>query len=191
MKNDMVLSQAIWSGNSLLRNGALVLGGSALIAIAAQISLPMFPVPMTLQTLAILAVGLTLGARLGVAALLAYLVEGAAGLPVFANGGAGMAYMAGPTAGFLAGFVMMAFMAGYASDRGLTRGFFGAAAVTLVASALLYVPGLAYPAAFLGKSMPDLLNGWMLPFLVGDAVKAVLAALVVTGGWAMLARRKA
>lgn len=191
MKNEMVLSQAVWSGNSVLRNGALVLGGSALIAIAAQISLPMFPVPMSLQTLAVLAVGLTLGARLGVAALLAYLVEGASGLPVFANGHAGLAYMAGPTGGFLAGFVMMAFIAGYASDRGLTRSFFGAAAVTLAASALLYLPGLAYPAVALGKSMPDLLGGYMLPFLAGDVVKSVLAALVVTGGWAMLARRKA
>lgn len=191
MKNEMVLSQAVWSGNSLLRNLALVLGGSALIAVAAQISVPMFPVPMTLQTLAILTIGLAFGARLGAATVLAYLAEGAAGLPVFANGGAGFAYMAGPTAGFLAGFVMMAAIAGYAADRGWSRSFLGAAAATLLASALLYVPGLAWPAAFLGKAMPDLLSGWMLPFLLGDAVKAVLAALIVTSGWAALRGRKA
>ena len=191
MKNEMVLSQAIWSGNSVLRGLALVLGGSALIAVAAQVSIPMFPVPMTLQTLAILAVGLTLGARLGAMALLAYLAEGAAGLPVFANGGAGVAYMMGPTAGFLVGFVMMGFVAGYASDKGLTRSFIGAGIVALIASALLYVPGLAYPAAAMGKTFPELFSGWMLPFVIGDAVKAVLAALIVTGGWAALSRRKA
>lgn len=189
MKNEMVLSQAIWSGNSALRGAALVLGGSVLIALAAQVSLPMFPVPMTLQTLAILAVGLTLGARLGTMALLAYLAEGAAGLPVFANGGAGVAYMTGPTAGFLVGFVMMAFVAGYASDKGMTRSFIGAALVALVASALLYVPGLAYPAAAMGKTFPELFSGWMLPFVLGDMVKAALAALIVTGGWAALRRR--
>ncbi|MEX0969529.1 MAG: biotin transporter BioY [Paracoccaceae bacterium] len=191
MKNEMVLSQAIWSGNSVLRAGALVLGGSAIVALAAQISLPMYPVPMTLQTLAILAVGLTLGARLGTLALLAYLAEGAAGLPVFANGGAGMAYMMGPTAGFLAGFVMMAFIAGYASDKGLTRSFIGATLVAIIASVMLYVPGIAYPAAAMGKTFPELFSGWMLPFLIGDVVKAVLAALIITGGWAALRRRKA
>jgi biotin transport system substrate-specific component len=191
MKNEQVLSQAVWSGNSLLRNGALVLGGSAIIAIAAQIAVPMFPVPMTLQTLAILALGLALGARLGVATMLAYLAEGAAGLPVFAKGGAGLAYMAGPTAGFLIGFVLMIWIVGAASDRGWTRSFIGAALAALVAAAVLYLPGLAWPAVVLGKSIPDLMTGWALPFLAGDFVKAVLAALIITGGWAALRRRSA
>lgn len=190
MSTPTTLSTEFLGRKTLTKQALMVLGGSFLIALAAQVSVPMFPVPMTLQTLAILVVGLTYGARLGAATLLAYLAEGAMGLPVFANGGAGLAYMAGPTAGFLAGFVLMAWMAGYASDRGWTRGLIGAALTTLTASAVLYIPGLAWPAAALNKAIPDLLSGWMMPFLLGDAVKAVIAALVVTGGWAALRSRK-
>ena len=168
----------------------LVLGGTVLIALAARVSVPMIPVPMTLQTLAILVVGLLFGARLGAATLLAYLGEGAMGLPVFAGGNGGFAYMMGPTGGFLAGFVLMAWIAGYAADRG-ARGVVTMTLAALVASALLYIPGLAWPALVMGKTVPELLSGWMLPFLAGDAVKAVIAALVVSGGWAALKNRKA
>ena len=190
MTRQPTLTAALVGRETGAKRLALVLGGSLLIALAAQVSVPMFPVPMTLQTLAILIVGLSMGARLATATLLVYLAEGAMGLPVFANGGAGLAYMTGPTAGFLLGFVAMAWMAGWASDRGLTRSFLGAAAVALVASAALYLPGLAWPALVMGKTVPELLSGWMLPFLAGDAVKAVLAALVVTGGWAALRARR-
>lgn len=184
------LSAAILGQETLTKRLLMVLGGSLLIALAARVSVPMFPVPMTLQTLAILVVGLTYGARMGAATLLAYLAEGAMGLPVFAGGHAGLAYMVGPTGGFLLGFVLMAWLAGLASDRGWTRSFVGAALTALAVSAVLYVPGLAWPAAVMGKTVPELLTGWMLPFLAGDAVKAVLAALVVTGGWAALRARR-
>lgn len=168
----------------------LVLGGTLLIALAAKVSVPMFPVPMTLQTLAILVVGLTFGARLGAVTLVAYLAQGAMGLPVFSPTTApGLAAFGGPTAGFLLGFVMMAAVAGWASDRGWTRNLPGAVATAVAASALLYLPGLAWPAVAMGKTVPELMSGWMLPFLAGDAVKAVLAALVVTGGWAALRAR--
>ncbi len=184
------LSAALIGQETLTKKVLMVLGGSLLIALAAQVRVPMFPVPMTLQTLAILIVGLSFGARLGVATLLAYLAEGAIGLPVFAGGGAGLAYMMGPTGGFLLGFVLMAWLAGVASDWGVTTGFPGAALVALVASATLYIPGLVWPAVAMGKAMPELMSGWMLPFLAGDAVKAVLAALMVTGVWAVLKARK-
>ncbi len=185
----MTLSQALVPGQSLLRQVALAVAGSLFIAVAAQIAIPMFPVPMTLQTLAILIVGLTYGARLGSATLALYLAEGAAGLPVFANGASTIAYMTGPTGGFLLGFVLMAFIAGFAVDRGLAKGFVSTASVTLIASAALYLPGLAWPAAVLGKTVPELISGWMAPFLLGDAVKAILAALIVTGAWAVLRKR--
>ncbi len=185
----MTLSKALLPSASILSKAFLVLGGTALIAAASQVQVPMIPVPMTLQTLAVLLVGLTLGARMGAATLIAYLAEGAAGLPVFA-GGANGAAMFGPTAGFLFGFVGMAWIAGLAVDRGI-RGFVPTTLVALLASAALYLPGLAWPAITIGVPMDTLLSGWALPFLVGDVVKAVLAALVVTGGWAMLAGRKA
>jgi len=197
MSREMTLSQAVIGTGSTARKVMLVLAGSAFIAVAAQISVPMLPVPMTLQTLAILMVGFAYGSRLGALTLLAYLAEGAMGLPVFANGMNGLAF-AGPTAGFLIGFVAMAWAAGFAAERGLARGVVGTALSALLISAALYVPGLAWPALISGGFGFE--AGWVAqdanfywtwfvaPFLLGDAVKAVIAALLVAGGWKALSR---
>lgn len=197
MTRAQTLSQALPGQNSMLRKALLVIGGSAFIAIAAQISVPMFPVPMTLQTLAILMVGFAYGSRLGAATLLAYLAQGAAGLPVFAGGLSTMA-LVGPTAGFLIGFVAMAWLAGFAAERGLARGFLGTALTAIVASAIIYIPGVAWPmfassaigieAGWVGLGASSVWAGFVAPFLIGDAVKAVLAALIVTGAWKVLKR---
>jgi biotin transport system substrate-specific component len=195
----MTLTHALFPTMSRFNQLLLVLGGTLAIAIAAQISVPMFPVPMTLQTLAILMVGLTFGSRLGAVTLLAYLAEGAVGLPVFAKGLNGVAFF-GPTAGFLIGFVGLAWLAGYAVEKGYARNFLTTALVCIGASALLYIPGVAWPMAVAGSFGLD--GGWvnigtdkiwawfMAPFLVGDVVKAVLAALIVTGGWTVLKGRR-
>lgn len=188
MAHENTLIQA----DSLVRKSALVLGGSLFIAIAAQVSVPMYPVPMTLQTLAILLVGFAMGSRLGALAVVAYLAEGLVGLPVFANGMNGAAF-AGPTAGFLVGFIGLAWMAGFASERGLAKGVVGTAVAAIVASAVLYIPGIAWPMAVAGATGIE--AGWiardfgsyywayfMAPFIVGDVVKAVIAAIIVTGG---------
>ncbi len=190
MTRDSTLSAAILGPSSLPKQVALVVGGSLLIALCAQVSVPMVPVPMTLQTLAVLLVGLTFGARLGAATVLAYLAEGAAGLPVFAGGAAGAAHLAGPTAGFLWGFVAMAWLAGLAVERGLARGFLTTAAVALAVSALLYLPGVLWLERATPLDLSGAISAGMLPFLPGDAVKAVIAALVVTGGWAALRARR-
>ena len=183
---------------SVTRQAALVLAGSLVIALAAQVSVPFYPVPMTLQTLAILSVGFALGARLGAAAVLAYLVEGALGAPVFANFGNGAAFF-GPTAGFLVGFVGMAWLAGLATDRGVTNPLI-LSAVAIAASLALYVPGLAWPmgvAQAMGVSVygadlafGDLAKVFMTPFLIGDMAKAVIAALLVSGGLKWLSARR-
>ncbi|SEM09087.1 biotin transport system substrate-specific component [Roseovarius azorensis] len=187
---DTVFTKAVIGQHTLLRKAGLVLGGSLFIALAAQVSVPFYPVPLTLQTLAILIVGLTFGSRLGAVTLLAYLAEGALGLPVFANGMNGAALM-GPTAGFLFGFVGMAWLAGLAVEKGLARGVVSTALSGIGISALLYLPGLAWPAAMMGKSWDALWSGWMAPFLLGDTVKAVLAAMIVAGAWAIVKSRKA
>jgi biotin transport system substrate-specific component len=189
MSRNSTLASAALGDLSVLKQTALVLAGSLLIAIAAQVSIPMFPVPMTLQTLAILTVGFALGARLGAATLLVYLAEGAMGLPVFANGHAGLPYMMGPTGGFLLGFVAMAWLAGWAADRGLARRVAPAIAVGLVAALVIYIPGLIWPSIVLGTEWSALWAGWMAPFLLGDVVKAVIAALAVSGGLAALRSR--
>lgn len=196
----MTLAKAIVPTQTLVTRAVMVLGGSLFIALAAQVEVPMLPVPMTLQTLAILIVGLTYGARMGALTLIAYLAEGAMGLPVFAGGGNGAAFF-GPTAGFLVGFVGMAFLAGLAADRGV-KGLIPTALVAVLVSALLYVPGVLWAMsadAVLGfdaskwgaDSFAMIWQYYMAPFLVGDTVKAVLAALAVAGGWAALKGRSA
>jgi biotin transport system substrate-specific component len=112
------------------------------------------------------------------------------GLPVFAGGMNG-ASLVGPTAGFLYGFVGMAWLAGLAVERGLARGVVSTALCGVAISALLYIPGLAWPALVMGKALPDLWAYWMAPFLLGDVVKAVIAAMVVWGGWKAVSARKA
>lgn len=186
---ERVLTTAVIGQEGLVRKAGLILGGSLFIALAAQVSVPFYPVPLTLSTLAILLVGLTFGSRLGALTLLAYIAEGAMGLPVFA-GGMSTASLFGPTAGFLYGFVGMAWLAGWAVERGLARGTVSTALCGIAISALLYVPGLAWPAAMMGKSWDALWSGWMAPFLIGDAVKAVLAAMIVSGAWAIIRSRR-
>ncbi len=195
----MTLTHALLPAQSRLTQLLMVLGGSALIAVAAQINVPMFPVPMTLQTLAVLVVGLSFGSRLGAATLLVYLAEGAMGLPVFAKGLNFVAF-AGPTAGFLIGFVGLAWLVGYAAEKGWALGLVSTAMVCAVASALLYIPGVAWPMGLAGAL--GLEAGWvnigadkiwawfMAPFVIGDAVKSALAALLVTGGWAAMKARR-
>jgi len=196
---DQVLTKAVIGHETLLRQAALVLGGTFFIALAAQISVPFHPVPVTLQTLAIMIVGLTFGSRLGAVTLLAYLGQGAAGLPVFASG-MSTAALVGPTAGFLVGFVGMAWLAGFVVERGLARGVISTAICGIAISALLYVPGVAWPMAiaevagisgsWVGSSADAIWTYWVAPFLLGDAVKAVIAALVIWGGWKALETRK-
>lgn len=184
------LLQASFGAGTLGRKALIVLGGSALVALGAQVSVPLWPVPMTLQTLAILLVGFTAGARLGAATLVAYLAEGAMGLPVFSGGHAGAAWLVGPTAGFLYGFVAMAWAAGWLAERGIARRLVGTALSALLVTALLYLPGVLWLAAATPLGLTGAINAGMVPFLLGDAVKAVIAALVVTGGWSALRSRR-
>jgi biotin transport system substrate-specific component len=193
----MTLSTMALGPMTLAKQVALVLGGTALIAVAAQVSVPFYPVPVTLQTLAILFVGFALGSRLAAVTVLAYLAEGAMGLPVFTGFKNGVAF-AGPTAGFLIGFVGMAWLAGLATDRGIRNPTL-LALVAVGATLALYLPGLAWPllvaqvagieAGWAGVSLTGTVGAFMTPFLLGDVVKAVLAALLAWGGMRALRAR--
>lgn len=167
----------------------MVLAGSALIAIAAQVAVPMFPVPMTLQTLAISVIGLTYGPRLAAWTVLAYLAEGAMGLPVFAGGGAGPAWLIGPTAGFLWGFVGMAWLTGWLGARLAGQGFAGAFLAVLLPALLIFVPGTLVLMAVTGQSLGAAVALAAAPFILGDAIKTVIAAMSVTGARKVLQRR--
>ena len=146
------------------------------------IPLPFSPVPVTGQTLAVVLVGISLGARRGALSLLLYLAEGAMGLPVFAGGGLGPAWIVGPTGGYLWGFVLAAYVVGSLAERGWDRSIGSRALAILLGNAAIYLLGLPWLAQFTGVERVLALG--LYPFLVGDLAKLVLAML------AMTARRK-
>jgi biotin transport system substrate-specific component len=161
----------------------LVVSGSIVVALAAQVAvpLPFTPVPWTLQPLAVLLVGALLGARRGALALVAYLAEGLSGLPVFAGGAFGVAPLMGPTGGYLVGFVPAAFVTGFLAERGWDRRFFSTWAAMALGSLTLFAFGLAWLSRFVGWQ--GAVAAGLLPFVVGDLLKQVLAALLLPTLW--------
>ncbi|SFA72533.1 biotin transport system substrate-specific component [Poseidonocella pacifica] len=190
MTRNTVLGKALLGYEALGAKAALVLAASFFVAIAAQITVPFFPVPMTLQTMAVLLVGATLGARMGTLALLAYVAEGAMGLPVFSKGGAGFAHLMGPSGGYIWGFVIAATLAGFAADRGLSRRLVTLIPALMLANAALYLPGLVQLKLLTGAAWEQVWTWGAGPFLLGDLVKLVIVALIVTGGWKALSSRR-
>lgn len=182
------LMQAVWPARSeqglaprALRSVALAAGGSLLIGICAHVAfpLPFTPVPVTLQTFAVLLIAALFGSRLGTATLLLYIAEGIAGLPVFAPG-------KGPFSdGYLAGFVAAAAVVGLLAERRWDRNPFGMAAMMAIGSAIIYLFGAAWLSLFVGGVSHAVTLG-VLPFLPGDAAKAVLAALLLPAGWKLI-----
>jgi len=160
------------------RFAGLVLAGSFLVALCAQVSVSIGPVPITGQTFGVLAVSLLYGSRLAVATLAAYLAQGALGLPVFAEGKAGVAALVGPSGGYLWGFVLAAFVVGWLADRGWDRSLAGIAMAMLIGNVVLYVPGLLWLRGF-APDWATALQWGVTPFLPGDALKLVLACCVV------------
>ncbi len=171
-------------------NAALAIAGSFLLWVSAKIQVPFYPVPMTLQTLAIMAIAATYGMRLGIATVLLYLAEGAFGLPVFAGTpekGIGLAYMIGPTGGFLAGFVIAVGLVGWLAERGFDRNIFKLFGAMLVGDAVLFVLGIFWLGTLLGWDKPVLEWG-LYPFILGDLTKIALAASAVIAGQRILRR---
>lgn len=161
----------------------VVVAGSLLLTLSAKIQVPFFPVPMSMQSFVAIGLGLAFGGSTAIAAVLAYLAQGALGYPVFAGAHAGLSYMAGPTGGYLLGFVLAAAMAG------MLRNWAGGTlqrllVVSALASAAVYLPGLLWLGLFTGYGKALLAAG-AVPFLLGDLVKTVLLAAVFT----MLAQR--
>jgi biotin transport system substrate-specific component len=150
--------------------GAMAVG-SAILALSAHIQLPFWPVRLSMQSFVVLAIGLACGPRIGSATVLAYLGEGALGLPVF-QGGAGLAYMVGPTGGYLVGFLLAVMVVGTLADRGATTRWPIASAALLIGVALIYIPGLAWLAVLFGPAESIVFG--LTPFLPAEACKLIL-----------------
>ncbi|WP_305985753.1 biotin transporter BioY [Roseibium sp. MMSF_3544] len=183
------LADRLWqTDNTLLRNVVLAILGSAALWMSAKIQVPFYPVPITMQTFVILAIGMAFGMRLGVATIALYLAEGMTGLPVFAGTpekGIGLAYMMGPTGGYLLGYLLAAGAVGYLAERGFDRNFFTAAVAMFLGNVLIYIPGLLWLGTIVGWDKPVLAWG-MTPFLFGDAAKLLLAAALMPMIWKLL-----
>jgi biotin transport system substrate-specific component len=175
---------------SVARRLLLVLGGSLLIVLSAKIQVPFQPVPMTMQTLVVMCLGLAYGRNLAFATVALYLLQGAAGLPVFADTpakGIGLAYMFGSTGGYLIGFLAAATLCGWLAERGWDRRIHTAAAALLAGAVLIYLPGLLWLASLYGWDKPVLAWG-LWPFLPGELTKVAIGACLMPALWSVLNR---
>lgn len=179
--NTVSFAARLWptetNAGRVLRAVTLVVAGSIALWISAKVQVPFWPIPATLQSLVVIMIGVSFGSRLGLATVLAYLAQGAAGLPVFAGTpekGIGLLYMTGPTGGFLLGFAVAAFVVGWLVERGHGRGVLSMLGVAFVGNALVYAFGLPWLASLIG--MQKAVTFGALPFLLSDVVKIALAA---------------
>lgn len=200
--SNLTLAGRLWPTSSLnwTRTILLAIIGSMIVAISAQVSVPMMPVPMTLQTLAVLAVGAAYGARLGAVTLALYALEGAAGLPVFANFQAGLFLSTGEiiaTGGFIIGFIVAAALVGHLVEKGWGANIVKLCGAMLLGAVIIYVPGLIWLVGWLivmkgmviTSAVPVAFSSGVLPFIIGDIVKAILAALAFPAAFSLLGRR--
>ena len=172
----------------LVRQVGLVIGFSLLTALAAQVVIPIGPVPITGQTFAVLLTGALLGPRLGAMAMIAYLIEGASGLPFFAGGHFGFFYVMGGSGGYLVAFPAAAYITGAFAEHGWDRRFFTAAAAMAIGSALIMLSGWAWYSVVVHTSPFITLFDAVIKFIPGEIIKIALAAAVLPSGWKLLRR---
>lgn len=187
----------------LFANIGTVILGTLVLTISAKISIPVIPVPVTLQTLAVALLAAGFGWRIGVATVALYLIEGLSGLPVFASGG-GIDYVLRPSFGFLVGYMPMAFIIGLVADRGGARSFFSLFGAMVIADAVAFAFGFAWLMVVAniivssGAALPGWLDannlaltayrGAVEPFVMWDVVKMAFAALTISGALALVRR---
>jgi len=170
-----------------LYNLTLVILGSLSIGFSAQlaIQLPFSPIPITAQTFAVLMIGTLFGARLGSLSVIAYIIEAAAGLPAFALGRAGPHVLLGPTGGYLLGFIFAAYITGALAEKGWDRRAGTTVLAMVLGNTAIYTFGLLWLAALMGINKTVLVAG-LYPFIVGDCLKILLAAIMLPSAWKLL-----
>jgi biotin transport system substrate-specific component len=188
-----VLTETFWPAEGAAlwaKRVALVLAGIAALVLSAKVAVPVWPspVPVTLGTFAVLTIATAYGPRLGLATVAGYLALGALGWDVFAGSSAekaGLTYMMGSTGGYLLGYLLATLALGFAARQGWDRGVGGMAAALLIGNALIYIPGLLWLGQLYGWDQPILAWG-LTPFLIGDALKLGLAALLIPALWKLV-----
>jgi biotin transport system substrate-specific component len=171
----------------LLRDVGIAIGGSLLLTLSAKTQIPFYPVPMTMQTFVILVLGMALGPRLGLATVALYLAQGAMGLPVFAgtpDKGVGMAYMAGPTGGYLVGFMVGAWICGVLAERGWDRSLLKTLAAAAIGHAAIFVCGVTWLQMLIGWEKAFLFG--VAPFWAATLLKTALAVAVMPPAWKLV-----
>lgn len=172
---------------------ALVAAGAGLTALAAQIAVPLWPVPITGQTLAVLLVGSSLGMVRGALSMVLYALLGIIGLPVFSDASSGLGVVAGPTGGYIIGFILSAALVGWIAQRSWDRRFVGAALAFAAGTVITFITGLIWLSASLSLDLEATLAAGLYPFIIGGIVKALIAAAAIPLAWRgvdKLARRK-
>jgi biotin transport system substrate-specific component len=174
----------------LLVDAALVLAGALFVAAAAQVAIPLpfTPVPITGQTFAVLLVGASYGARLGLLTLVLYWLLGLAGAPFYAEGLSGWETFMGPTGGYLIGFMLAAAVTGFLAERRWDRRFSTSVSAMLTGSVLIYACGLPWLAAEIDAGLQGTLEAGLYPFVVGDVLKLYLAGLLLPAAWRLVRR---
>ena len=185
------LAQTLWQGNDVkLRNIILIVAGSLALWISAKIQVPFYPVPMTMQTFVVLVIGMSFGWKLGVSTVLLYLIEGSLGLPVFAGTpekGIGIAYMVGPTGGYLFGFAISAGFLGWLSSKGWDRNVFLTLAAMILGTTIIFTFGIIWLGAVIGWEKPILEIG-IFPFIPAEVFKIALATAILPLIWKRLSK---
>jgi biotin transport system substrate-specific component len=172
---------------SWLRDLTLIVLGTLFTAVLAQVQIPLpfTPVPLTGQTFAVLIIGAALGSKRGIASMVLYLALGAMGLPFFAGGAYGLKVVMGATGGYLVGFIISAYVIGLLAERGLERSIRTSIIPCLVGTVIIYVCGVTWLGIVLGSFSKATTLG-LVPFLIGDVIKLVAAALALPAAWKLV-----
>ena len=188
--NSGSLSDRLWPqlGAGLLRSAVLAVLGTLIVAAAAHISIVRLPVPITLQTLAVLGIGAVYGSRLGATTLALYAMEGAVGLPVFAPTPDGYPGITGPTGGYIVGFILAAALVGWLAERGWDRSIPKMIVAALLGGAIVYIPGLLWLQGFVG-GMAKAIEYGFTPFWLWDLTKALVVAFTIPAAHSILDRK--
>ena len=180
---DTILPQIDNKTKAIARDIALVLGFAILTGISAKFKIEIGPIPITMQTFAVLVSGVLLGSKRGAISQITYLLGGLAGLPWFSRGG-GLFYILSPTFGYILGFVLAAYSVGYLAEKGWDRNIKTAISAIFIGNIILYIPGLLWLAKFVG--FETVLAVGFYPFIFGDLLKIVAAGLILPIGWKAL-----